>query len=141
MSLIDLCIQNGIGFVYRPIFSINKLNQFYKKDLIVDNTNTKEIITNNYIEKKISLNDIRARILPIPVAIYEKMNPEQDCFDIYINDQIHKGMRLNRQRKYFGGITEVYRNCNLITTDNVFNPSMSYWVIKESNIFVYINKN
>ncbi len=137
--LIDFCIQNEIGFIYKPIFSINKLNEFYKKDNNnISCLHTKIKKNNNYIEKNITSNDIRARILGIPQTIFEKLPVEKQSFDVVINDILIKNLNLNRQRKYFSGITRIYKDCNLITIDNVFNPSISYWSIEDGIIYVYI---
>jgi restriction system protein len=141
MTLINFCIQNEIGFVYKPIFSVNKLNEFYRKEQKDEIITPKDNINrNDYIEKNISSNDIRARILPIPLAIFEKLPENKKCFDLYINDILKEKMKINRQRKYFAGITDVYRENNLITKDNVFNPSVSQWCVKDNNIYVYIDR-
>lgn len=128
--LVDICIENNIGFVYKPVFSYDELNKFYKKNSVVENIvddNANEYIVSD-IEKDITANDIRARIISIPRAIFDELPSDCDKFDLCFNGNDIKDVRISSDRRYFSqGITEMYRKYGLLTKDNVFNPSKSVW--------------
>lgn len=51
-------------------------------------------------------------------------------------------MNINRQRKYFGGITAIYRKYNFVTENGKINSRDSYWLFDEENqlIKIYFEK-
>lgn len=138
-KLVDICIENNIGFVYKPVFSFDELTNFYKNNSTVDkiiDSNIKEYIVNN-IEKDITANDIRARILSIPRAIFDELPSDSDKFDLCFNGNDIKDVRISSDRRYFSqGITEMYRKYGLLTKDNVFNPSKSIWKYDGKTIYI-----
>ncbi|MCG8541553.1 MAG: restriction endonuclease [Clostridia bacterium] len=92
-KLIQMCIDNGIEFTYKPVF-----NNFDVQQLINEN---------NYIDDN-STNDENA-----------------DTFEIVINGELRE-LRINHNRKYFGGITDIYRDLGIML-DGSFNEYESYW--------------
>ncbi|SHJ92976.1 restriction endonuclease [Paramaledivibacter caminithermalis] len=122
-KLIQMCIDNGIGFTYKPVFNNSMIQQLINESgNIESNTNNIE----DAVFKRITVNDARARILSIPSTIYEMIDENANTFEVIINGEARQ-LRINRNRKYFGGITDIYRDLGIIL-DGSFNESESYWV-------------
>lgn len=140
-KLIDFCIQNQIGFVYRPVFSKIKLKEFYKSE---KNKYANEMVSDEnlfpVVEKKITSNDIRAKIIGIPHTIYNMLPSEKETFDLVINGTLIKNAKINRERKYFSkGLSKIYKEYNLVTEDNVYNPCEALWSINNDKIIIQLN--
>ena len=139
-TLVDICIENDIGFVYKPTFSSEELKSFYKKNVVIekDKNNDGTVFIIDDIEKAITSNDIRARIISIPRAILELLPEDKDKFDLCFNGNEIKDVRISSDRRFFSqGITEMYRKYGLLTKDNIFNPSKSLW--KYDGKIIYID--
>ena len=115
------------------------MSKFYKKSITIENNindNNKAYIISN-IEKDITANDIRARILTIPRAILDLLPEEKNSYDLFFNNNEIKNVRISSDRRYFSqGITEMYRKYGLLTKDNVFNPSKSIWKYDGKSIYI-----
>lgn len=135
-KLIQSCIDKGIGFKTKPIFDRHLLRNLLNKEKIDKEKKEKAIDFNSSIKKKITQNDIRTRILPIPSAILEKL-PE-DKYDVLFQDDEKLNLKINRERKYFGGVTKIYKKYELLIEDNIPNPKDSYWLIDEKNKLIKI---
>ncbi len=138
-KLIDCCIDKKIGFVFKPIFSKDEMNNYLTRN--VDIPVNFEITENNIIriKKQITANDIRAKIIGIPNEIYNKLSDDKKVFDISINNEIVKDAKINRERKYFSkGLSSIYSKLGLVTKDNVIKPCVSYWHMEEDNIYIEI---
>lgn len=138
-TLVDICIENDIGFVYKPTFSSEELKSFYKKNVVIEKDKNSDgtIFIIDDIEKDITSNDIRARIISIPRAILELLPEDKDKFDLCFNGNEIKDVRISSDRRFFSqGITEMYRKYGLLTKDNVFNPSKSLWKYDGKNIYI-----
>ncbi len=139
-TLVDICIENDIGFVYKPTFSSEELKSFYKKNVVIEKDKNSDgtVFIIDDIEKDITSNDIRARIISIPRAILELLPEDKDKFDLCFNGNEIKDVRISSDRRFFSqGITEMYRKYGLLTKDNVFNPSKSLW--KYDGKIIYID--
>lgn len=123
IELVQQCIEIGLGFIYKPIINIELL------DKAIDKTKQSNIDEkyNNYIEKRISRNDIKTRILPIPNSIYEKIDENIEYYKVKFNDNEEKMLKINRNRKFFSGITSIYRKYGLILDNKTYNLKESYW--------------
>lgn len=139
-TLVDICIENDIGFVYKPTFSSEELKSFYKKNVGIEKDKNSDgtVFIIDDIEKAITSNDIRARIISIPRAILELLPEDKDKFDLCFNGNEIKDVRISSDRRFFSqGITEMYRKYGLLTKDNIFNPSKSLW--KYDGKIIYID--
>lgn len=139
--LIDCCIDKKIGFIFKPIFSKEEMNNYLTRniEIPINFEITDKNITR--IKKQITANDIRARIIGIPNEIYNKISNDKDLFDISINNEIVKDAKINRERKYFSkGLSSMYSKLGLITKDNVIKPCVSYWYIDGDNIYIEIDQ-
>lgn len=124
-SLVQQCINLGLGFNYKPIFDASKLE---KETLIKDNETVEEIndSTNITVSRTISQNDIRARILRIPTEILKIIPKTTTKMTISINGKQHF-LNINSDRTYLGGVTQIYKDLGLITSDNIFISKLSVW--------------
>lgn len=139
-TLVDICIENDIGFVYKPTFSSEELKSFYKKNVVIEKDKNSDgtVFIIDDIEKAITSNDIRARIISIPRAILELLPEDKDKFDLCFNGNEIKDVRISSDRRFFSQeITEMYRKYGLLTKDNIFNPSKSLW--KYDGKIIYID--
>lgn len=106
-SLITSCIDNQIGFVFKPMFSSKQMDIFIKKNKTEKqlSINIENKSTDDYIEKTITTNDIRARIVSVPSTIMNQINISFNRMDVIVNDGDRYSFSINRSRKYFGGVT------------------------------------
>ena len=120
-------------FEWNPVVSVEKVKQIINTNN--DFIKSKDKFKMEAIIRLISRNDIRARILPIPNEIFEKIK-EYTKYKVEINNEI-KELNINATRRYFGGVTEIYRNVGYYdyTGDN---KKKSFWKIDEENNKVII---
>lgn len=134
-TLLNMCIDSGIGFSYKPIFDEDAIKN------IILNSQTSNIATNNdvkyLVERDITPNDIRARILIIPQIIKNTIDNSATSLEVIINGQV-KLLNLDKSHRYFGGITKIYKECGLINEDNLFIKKQSKWNIKEGKVIIDI---
>ncbi len=133
-ELINHCIKYGLGFRAKPIFVINDIKNLINKEIKSESNLNISDENKNYIKKEISDNDIKARILPIPKSIFEKIE-NFDEYDLKFDGEKIKKYKINKNRKYFGGITKVFKNFKLIDDNNDRHPKGSFWFLnKDENI-------
>lgn len=137
-SLITSCIDNQIGFVFKPIFSSKQMDIFVKKNKPEKQLpiNIENKSTDDYIEKTITTNDIRARIVSVPSTIMNQINISFNRMDVIVNDSDIYSFNINRSRKYFGGVTAFLRDYNMISDEGVITPKQSKWKYDDKNIIV-----
>jgi len=141
-SLVDLCIQHGIGFDFKPMF-----NDGYIKEAISSKQKAKDCAANNGttekydVEKVISVNDVRARILPLPQMIKAAVLEEGlDILNLSINGNRHI-LNIDKSKRYLGGVTEIYKNLNMIKQDGVLESRVGKWLIKDGRIYLFIENS
>lgn len=142
-SLVTSCIDNGIGFVFKPIFSKKQMDIFLRKDIKnfskIENT---YIVENQdkYIEKNITSNDIRARIISVPSSIMALLEGEKS--EVLVNDEKKYIFSINKRRNYFARVTEFLREYKLLTNDGVIVPKKAKWFFdkKKGTIKIYIEE-
>lgn len=136
-DIINFYMQNKSDkiFDWEPKFSIEKM-----KELIIKNKreingaqNSDEFVEDK-IQRVITKNDVRARILRIPNEIFEQIC-NQDSYNVVI-DNHDKTLKMIKEIKAFAGVTEFYRNHNYI--DNMESTKNSYWSIDTNNQKIYI---
>ena len=137
VQLIQYCIEKGIGFNYKPVFS--------KNDIITLTTLTQieKNITNidkeYLVEREITKNDIRAKILVIPQIIKNELSKNQEKFSVVFNG-VEKQLNIDKTRRYFGGITDFYKKFGLLNSDDVYVNKKARWRIDEDKIIVDLIK-
>ena len=137
-TLIQQCISIGLGFNLKPVFDAKTLENLTLKKTTLNEID-EEI--NNYemsISKKISLNDIRARILRIPSEIEKLIPNNQKQLTICVNGK-NLTSNINADRTYLGtGIAQLYKSEGLIIENNVFVPKKAIWHYSKEKIDVEI---
>ena len=136
-DLIISCIENEIGFVFNPQFSKSAMDEFLNKNRVgIENEQSPNQIQ---IEKQISNNDIRARILPIPRAILEQLDGDIYEYDVCFNNSYTNKLKIDKGRRYFARVTEAYKRFGLIADDGSFKPTNAVWTYTDGNIKIKIN--
>lgn len=129
-SLIQQCISIGLGFNLKPIFDAKALeNLTLKNDSIIQTPQSIQSDINKtklILSKKITLNDIRARILRLPTEIEKEIPLEVESLQILINRKEYK-LNINSDRSYLGGVTQLYKNEGLIKENNILIPKIATW--------------
>lgn len=132
-QLIQYCIEKGIGFNYKPVFS--------KADIIAltqsapNNDISIEPNSSYLVEREITKNDIRARILIIPQVIKNELSKNEEKFNVVFNG-FEKQLNIDKSRRYFGGITDFYKKFGLLTNDGIFINKKAKWRIDGNKIIV-----
>ena len=139
-TLVQQCISVGLGFNLKPVFDSKSLENLTlkKSSTIKQNEITEQKV--NYdivVSKKISLNDIRARILRIPSEIEKEISKDTKQLMISVNERQYK-LNINAERTYLGGVTQLYKNEGLIIENNVFVPKKAIWHYSKENINIEI---
>ena len=133
-TLIQQCITIGLGFNFKPIFDSNTL-EIRTLNKLNDNN-----IHNNFdftVSKKISLNDIRARILRIPSEIEKELPHEKFNINVIINGKEYK-LNINADRTYLGGVTKIYKDEGLILENNLYISKLATWYYSKEKIVIEI---
>lgn len=113
-------------FEWNPIVSKEKIKNVIKNNF--DNKDAKAEFKKNSILRLISKNDIKARILPIPVEIFEKIN-QYEKYNVQIGEE-EKELNINHARRYFGGVTEIYKKLGYYEYKGE-DKKKSYWNIDD----------
>ena len=138
-SLIQSCIEKEIGFVYKPVFSAANLDMQFRKD----RTESKEQLQKieplpNSIEKQISENDLRAKILRLPLSIKNVLPKDNNKVKVIFNGSIEKECTIDKTRAYLAGVTEIYRQFELIDNDGILHRGKSSWLYDNQQLKINI---
>lgn len=143
-SLVESCIDNEIGFVFTPVFSKSAMDEL--KDTSDDLENDANIDASSgenpilIVEKQISANDIRARILRLPKSVVEQIAPEKSKVLVKFNGQEPKELTVAKNRGYLAGVTDMYKEAGLIADDGSYNPCRAIWKCYDSLIEIVIKE-
>ena len=134
-QLLQYCIEKGIGFNFKPVFSKNIIISFTHSEQQVapNSTPTGEYL----VEREITANDIRAKILVIPQIIKSMLDESAERFSVVFCG-IEKKLNIDKQRRYFGGVTEFYRRFGLLTDDGASISKKAKWKLADGKIIVDI---
>ena len=140
-KLVSSCIDNGIGFYYKPIFSKRLMDEILEKEKsnknIPANTDESKPDSNHLVEKTITANDIRARIISIPSSILGKVPADIKFISVVVNDIKAYTCSINRTRNYLGSVTEILKEYGLWNKeDGIINPKESKWVFDSDKMTI-----
>ena len=135
-TLLNMCIDNGIAFSYKPIFDEDIIKDILKQ-YSQTNSYEKNSVEDYLVERNITANDIRARILIIPQIIRNSINETDSAINVEINGKFKK-LNLDKSHRYIGGVTQIYKDCGLINDDNSFVQKKSKWNIKNDKLIIVI---
>ena len=142
-ALVESCIDNEIGFVFTPVFSKNAMDALkdLSDDLPQENSNTEtDESVKLIVDKQISANDIRARILRLPKAIINLLSPEAQKVRVVFNGLEPKDLTIAKNRVYLAGVTELYKDSGLIAEDGSYNPRKAIWKYLDDKIEIVIKE-
>lgn len=130
--LVTSCIDNEIGFIFKPIFSKIEMDAILNKS---DNKTNKTNI--EYIEKTITKNDIRARIISIPSSVKKEIS-SLNSIDVIINgnDQYH--LTIDRSHSYLAKVTKIFYKYGMLTEDKIATPKKSKWYYDIKNKIIHL---
>lgn len=142
-ALIESCIDNEIGVVFTPIFSKTAMDAL--KDSSAELSSSENMDEEgNYpqliIEKQISFNDIRAKILRMPKVVSEIIGAECSKISVIFNGLPEKKLTVAKSKTYLAGVTELYKETGLISADGSFNPCKAVWKCYENRIEITIKE-
>lgn len=141
-ALVESCIDNEIGFVFTPVFSKNAMDALKDEtdDLLQpDGTEANENVK-LVVDKQISANDIRARILRLPKAITNLLPADARKVKVAFNGLSPKDLTIAKNRGYLAGVTDLYKASGLITEDGSYNPCKAIWKYSEDKIEIVIKE-
>ena len=143
-SLVESCVDNEIGFVFTPVFSKNAMDalkdetdDIVKEDGTVDEENKGVKLV---VDKQISANDIRARILRLPKAVTNLLPEDAHKVNIVFNGLVAKELTVAKNRGYLAGVTDLYKKSGLITEDGSYNPCKAIWKLLDDKIEIIIKE-
>lgn len=133
VQLIQYCIEHGIGFNYKPVFSKNDIISLtHSEPASSDDASTTMGYT---VEREITKNDIRARILIVPQVIKNELPENKEKFKVVFCG-IEKQLNIDKSRRYFGGVTDLYKQFGLLTSDGIFVSKTAKWKMNDDIIIV-----
>lgn len=123
--LINFCKSFGDRmFDVKYFFSTEKLNDLFLDDMqIIEEYNFKTI------ERRITKNDVRARILRIP-SEYRDLLKNEKFYDLSINGEAYKKYNISADKSYFGGVTKYYKG---FISNVDFEGAQSLWTYDDKN--------
>ena len=124
-----------IGIFYIALVALTSYLLYYIIKIAIKDAYYEIEFKEDSILRLISSNDIRARILPIPVEIFEKIKACKD-YNVVINKEERK-LNINTERRYFGGVTEIYKNADYIDYKGK-EKKKSYWKMNEDKRKIFI---
>lgn len=131
-SLVMSCIDHKIGFMFKPIFSKRQMDLFLHRNIDLQNVADGSITSiavpqENIVEKTITANDIRARIVSIPSSIIKKFDNTQKSVKVVVNNNKQYEFNIKRGRNYFGSVTTFLRNYNMLSDEGIITPKQCRW--------------
>lgn len=139
-TLVQQCISIGLGFNLKPVFDAKSLESLTLKNTVKNKPQIQEVTQNQFsliMSKKISLNDIRARILRIPSEIEKEIPKTTTQLNIIVNDKNYI-LNINSDRTYLGGVTKLYKDEGLILENNLYKSKTAIWNYSKEKIIVEI---
>lgn len=127
--LVTSCIDNEIGFIFKPIFSKIEM------DAILNKSDNKTNI--EYIEKTITKNDIRARIISIPSSIKKELS-SLNSIDVIINENDHYHLTIDKSHSYLAKVTKIFKKYGMLTEDKIGTPKKSKWYYDIKNKVIHL---
>lgn len=133
-ALVMSCIDNEIGFLFKPMFSKTQMDLFLNK--MTTAVAAPQAVTANVdieIEKAITPNDIRARIVSIPKTIMNAFSDDMANIKVQVNDNKEYTFNIIRGRNYFGGVTAFLKEFNMLSDDGVITSKKCKWQYNAAN--------
>ena len=131
-TLIESCVEKGIGFSFVPQFSKVEMDRLTKSAASNADATDKPW---KVVEKQISASDIRAQILRIPRVIRDEIPPDTSKYVVSFNNDFTKELSIDKYRVYFAKVIDVYQKYGLIDAEGVYYPKKAIWNLsREGNL-------
>lgn len=142
-ALVESCIDNEIGFVFTPVFSKDAMDALKDSSDDLPQENGDTSVNENVkliVDKQISSNDIRARILRLPKAVTNLLPEDAQKVKVVFNGLSEKELTIAKNRAYLAGVTDLYKDSGLIADDGSYNPCKAIWMYFEDKIEIIIKE-
>lgn len=128
-KLIESCIDYEIGFVFTPVFSKTAMDSLKdnSKKVLPDKKKSQDNPVILTVERQISSNDIRARILRFPKVIANTIPESEKKLKVIFNDLPSEELTISKERTYLAAVTKIYKASGLISDDGSYNPCKAKW--------------
>ena len=145
-TLISTCIENEIGFDFIPKFNREDIIAMSKEQIrteVKSNLITiDDEIKMNVINKQISNNDIRARILRLPKDIKILLDiVNKKTIIANINGIKNIELTVDASKNYLAGVTELYREYNLISANGSTNSKIVKMFVNNGVLNLIFDEN
>ena len=141
IDLVQICIDKQIGFAYKPVFSKGALDAFTNKKIESITAPTLSNTINEFVEKMITTNDVRGRILSLPRVIIDgiKNNKQKQLMKLIVNGKDRYTVTFCPSRNYLSQVTDVFRKYCLLQEDGTIVEKNAKWSIDtDQTIYVTI---
>lgn len=135
-KLLDMCIENEIGFTFKPVFVKETILSLFEEKSTQSNA-VVEMDDDYIVTREITANDIRARILIVPQLIKNLLAPNYSSVEAVVNGQCYN-LNMDKSQRYLGGVTEIYKQCGLINEENIYIAKQAKWKIVDGIIYITI---
>ncbi len=132
-QLLQYCIEYKIGFNFKPVFSSKDIIALTQNNQIVGTITEQH--TDYLVEREITKNDIRAKILVLPRIIKERLTDIKERFPVVFNGKECQ-LKMDKSCRYFGGVTDLYKTFGLLTNDGIFVSKIAKWKIDNDKIIM-----
>lgn len=113
--LVKSCMLNAFGFNYIPSIDKEQISRLINRNAEnVPLLSLNDEVNMNIINKKITNNDVRARIMRLPTEIKEKLDLSFKQVKVRINDLYDYVLSLDATKTYLAGVTDIYRKNGLL---------------------------
>ena len=136
-KLLDMCIENEIGFTYKPVLVKEAIKSLFAETSTCDKPPVITIENDYIVSREITANDIRARILIIPQLIKNIIGANDETISVVFNGNSYQ-LNIDKTRRYLGGVTDIYKQSGLINEDNIFISKQAKWKIVDNVIHITI---
>lgn len=112
--LIKMCMLNAFGFKYIPTIDKEQIDKFTNSINNDLSFSLDEELRLGIVNKKITNNDVRARIIRLPLEIKNKLDLSSKKVKVKINGSVNTELTLDATKSYLAGVTDIYRKNGLL---------------------------
>ncbi len=137
-ALIESCIEHEIGFIFSPVFNSNLIKDMMKKENALSYIDTDNLIATPLvrIEKNITANDLRAKIIRVPNEILKYIDATDNSMVVKLGKDVKKKYKYNCKGRFISGVSKFFYDYNYINEFGIFNPKKAIWKYDGTTIFV-----
>lgn len=135
-ALIKSMLDINLGFVFIPKFEKELINKIMKKEKEQTPIDEHEQKDEDFlsIDKIVTYNDIRARIIGVPQEIVKQLDENLDKIKIKMGDLAVKEYKYNKERKCIYGVTNFFKKYGFIDEAGIYHQNKVKWT-KNGEIF------